>query len=207
MIPAPALTAARLPAVHWMQLCGQRRAVFAPFQALPDLSTLTLSDLAAMLAKINRFGGATFAPYSVAQHSVHVSLLVKKHGGGPAAQMAGLMHDAHEAFTGDIPTPIKRALSEGGRDALHALQTRIDVALGYRFGCVQLTAAERDLVKMCDLIALVTEARDLLPGGPLDNWIADFDVEPDRAPITPQDWRLAESYFKGRFVELDSSRN
>lgn len=192
-----------LSPTYWMQLNGPRRAVFQPGRT-PDLSELTLRDLAAMLAKVNRFGGATRLPYSVAQHSVFVSHLVAVHGGSTRAQMWGLMHDAHEAFIGDIPTPVKRALSSAGQIAVNDLCDKIDRALAARFGEIGHTAEDERLVEQCDLIALSTEARDLLPGGPLDDWTAAFPPA-DGPSVFAMDWEAAAAAFVARFRELDDS--
>lgn len=198
-------TAEPLAPVHWMQLNGPRRAVFRSGQT-PDLSEMTLRDLAAMLAKVNRFGGATFKPYSVAQHSVFVSRLVQAQGGTRAAQMWGLMHDAHEAFTGDIPTPVKKALTSAGLIALNDLTDKIDWALQCRFGQIGHTVDDERLVERCDLIALATEARDLLPGGPLDEWTAAFPPA-DGPTVYALGWEAAAAEFIARFRELDDSRD
>ena len=68
------------------------------------------SDIAHALAQINRYNGHAKRPYSVAEHSMFVCEIVKGMGLDCHAQRAALMHDAHEAFTGDVATPIKAAL-------------------------------------------------------------------------------------------------
>ncbi|WP_170431908.1 hypothetical protein [Ruegeria arenilitoris] len=65
------------------------------------MSVLTASSLADTLAKNNRFAGRTPEPWSVAAHSVVVSRLCSD----PEEKAWGLLHDAHEAFIGDIITP------------------------------------------------------------------------------------------------------
>lgn len=83
--------------------------------ALEKLPAHELSEMAVgnSLAKINRFAGRTPVPYSVARHSVLVSRLC----GTPEARMWGILHDAHEAFLGDIITPTVEFM------AVHAGQT------------------------------------------------------------------------------------
>lgn len=68
----------------------------------PDLSLIDIEDIAHHLSLINRYTGATPAPYSVAQHSVYVAEYSKCLG--------GLLHDAHEAYIGDVILPVKEAL-------------------------------------------------------------------------------------------------
>lgn len=62
---------------------------------------LTPRVLGSSLAKINRFAGRTSHPYSVAAHSVLVSRLCPQ----GMEQTWALLHDAHEAFLGDITAP------------------------------------------------------------------------------------------------------
>lgn len=64
---------------------------------------IDILDIAHGLSNICRYGGHCAQFYSVAQHSVHVmSLCSDDH------KMAGLLHDAEEAYLGDIPRPLKR---------------------------------------------------------------------------------------------------
>lgn len=65
-----------------------------------------IEDIAHALSLINRFGGHTLFPISVAQHSTFVSLLCEKFG--PIVAMQGLLHDASEAYLGDVITWIKK---------------------------------------------------------------------------------------------------
>lgn len=90
----------------------------------PDSARYTILTVAHALANQCRFNGHTRAYYSVAEHSVEVSYRVP-----PDLALIGLMHDAHEAFVGDIPTPIKRQLS--GWDEF---EDRIARSVRRRFG-------------------------------------------------------------------------
>jgi uncharacterized protein len=95
----------------------------------PNPNNLTIDDIATHLSRINRFNGATWRPYSVAQHSVAVSdYLVAS---GVEAQRAGLLHDAHEAYIGDITRPIADYLESGRLDRLKRI---FDFCIGLKFG-------------------------------------------------------------------------
>jgi 5'-deoxynucleotidase YfbR-like HD superfamily hydrolase len=59
--------------------------------------------------------------YSVAQHSVIVSELVEQRGGDAEDAFAALMHDATEAYLGDMPHPLKHRSPLG---AAHRLAAR-----------------------------------------------------------------------------------
>lgn len=143
---------------HWMitiegreQHMGQR-ALMEPTASAP-----TLTEISHALATINRFTGHATRPYSVAEHSLLVADLMRAAGQPVSAQLAGLMHDAHEAFVGDISSPVKWELGTPWQqlERPHAYQVR------KQFGLLTAFAAHRDAVDRFDLVALATERRDL----------------------------------------------
>ena len=69
-------------------------------------------DIAHALAQINRFNGHAKRPYSVAEHSLVCMEIAQHLELPPVVQLACLMHDAHEAYTGDVATPIKRCVGD-----------------------------------------------------------------------------------------------
>lgn len=129
----------------------------------PDLALINVHDIAHALGFTARFQGHTKFFYSVAQHSVFVADLVKKNGGDLHTQHAALFHDAHEAYLGDIPTPLKRALREAG-DEYDRLTRGLDRAICERFG-IDWELMHCEIVKQCDAAALVIEGRNLLTSG------------------------------------------
>ena len=74
----------------------------------PTKDVIAIEDIAHALASVPRFGGHLNRHYSVAQHSVMCMMKVSSFEDKKAA----LMHDASEAYLGDIPTPIKAKLPE-----------------------------------------------------------------------------------------------
>lgn len=129
----------------------------------PDPDLINIHDIAHALGFTARFQGHTKFFYSVAQHSVFVADLVKKNGGALQTQHAALLHDAHEAYLGDIPTPLKRALRAAGT-AYDDLTRLVDKAVGERFG-IDPALFHCDLVRQCDAAALIIEGRQLLTSG------------------------------------------
>jgi uncharacterized protein len=73
----------------------------------PDPGQLDAGDIARALANQCRFGGHSRVFYSVAQHCVIVSHVVEERGGDIEDAFAALMHDAGEAYLGDMPHPLK----------------------------------------------------------------------------------------------------
>jgi uncharacterized protein len=73
------------------------------FNPVPE--DFNLIDIAQGLANTTRFGGQIENFYSVAEHSVQVALRLP-----PELHIAGLLHDASEAYIQDLLTPIKYAI-------------------------------------------------------------------------------------------------
>lgn len=95
----------------------------------PDPDDIHIMDISTHLSRMCRFGGAPFEFYSVAEHSVLVSYLLEYDRHEPLIQLYGLLHDAHEAYIGDITTPVKRLLGA----SYPSLRDGMDVAIANRF--------------------------------------------------------------------------
>ena len=120
-------------------------------------------DAGKALSQINRFTGHTTEPWNVAAHSLLVSELAGREAGDRAA-LLGLVHDLHEIVIGDISTPVKNYISsEGGGSALARLENMAQRALCDQLGVsLKMTDVEHQAVKKADLVALMTEKRDLM---------------------------------------------
>lgn len=158
----------------------------------PDPSVFCIQDIAHALSHTCRFGGHTKDFYSVAQHSVLVSYLVPD-----SDQFAALMHDAAEAYVGDIPSPLKQLLPE-----YKAIEKRIEACLFERFG---LYGGMPLSVKKADLIMLATKQRDLMQAKNDDSeWRFIADITPAPFKIKSQSPEQARKSFLDRFKQLSS---
>ena len=155
----------------------------------PAADEIRIEDIAHALANQCRFGGHTRAFYSVAQHSVMVSLLVPA---GHALQ--ALMHDASEAFMVDVPRPIKY-LMPTYREA----EEKLMAAISRRFGFAWPMSAETE---RADLQMLCTEAHQLLVNGPRAEWKLDWRPHVRDFRIDPVAPAVAEKLFLHRFGEI-----
>src|SRR5689334_18815131 len=82
--------------------------------ALDTTEHPSLVDIAVALSRMPRFAGHTNRWFSVLDHTMFGYGIIMGEGRpgvgplfGPIVQRAWLLHDAHEALTGDVPTDIK----------------------------------------------------------------------------------------------------
>ncbi|AVO51243.1 phosphohydrolase [Ectopseudomonas mendocina] len=81
----------------------------------PRAENVLTTDIAHALSLVCRFNGHCAWHYSVAQHSLLVAYIIEKEGGTPEEQLAGLLHDAAEAYISDLTRPLKLLLIEAAR--------------------------------------------------------------------------------------------
>jgi hypothetical protein len=172
----------------------------------PDPFAIVVEDLAHHLAHLCRFTGACRKFYSVAQHCCIVAGLLP-----PRLRLAGLLHDAAEAYIGDWSSPMKalvRVLAPGLIEQVHH---NVERAVEARFG-LELTGGDRAEIKYADLVALATEKRDLMPDDARPGWAASACVmlpPPLEKRIVPWSSTAAKFMFDHRYklalgVETDA---
>lgn len=155
----------------------------------PQPETIQLADIAHALSNVCRFAGHIRRFNSVAEHSVLVSRIVGAYplecfgyvniGPGDDSFVAqtrvkkrdivraALLHDGHEAYIWDAPSPVKPLLG----DTFKRLGRIADEAIAAKFLPEGYSADtfKHPLIKKADRTALVVEGRALLPVGPTDD--------------------------------------
>jgi hypothetical protein len=189
----------------------------------PGGRPVRIEDIAHQLAQINRFHGATFRPYSVAEHSLLVCEIAQRRAASQFVQLAGLLHDAHEIYTQDVSSPAKRAINlastqSGGTNAWTQFEEEHARTVRRHFRITTVFTGHRGVLHRMDMEALATERRDLMPFNSYlhQPWqvLGDREVDPadvyapidwlslktpEREAMTWRDWR---DRFLDRFHEI-----
>lgn len=155
----------------------------------PQPDQIRIGDIARGLSNECRFAGQCSDFYSVAQHSYAASWLVPFE-----FALEALLHDAAEAYTKDIPMPLKQLLPD-----YKAIERRVDAAIRAHFGLPAECSAE---VKRADLVLLATERRDLMPRDDAHPWPILEGVQVLKTRVDPISNVTAQRIFMERFIEL-----
>lgn len=146
---------------------------------VPDLNEICIEDIAHALSLQCRFGGHCKQFYSVADHCIRVSELVKEwieHSNNAhiidedlkkqsikSVQQIALLHDATEAYIMDIPTPVKLQLDQYKR-----VEKNLEASIYKKFNSSVLPEI-KDIIKWADYIMLINEAQNLFAHN-IDDW-------------------------------------
>jgi hypothetical protein len=125
----------------------------------PTVDMICIEDIASALSKVCRFGGHSNDFYSVAQHSVVVASLAPEY-----LCREALLHDAAEAYLGDVIKPLKNIIGAAYEDIEHKFM----VAICKKFN---LSADNLWEVKKYDKEALTIEHAYFIKGDMLE-WIS-----------------------------------
>jgi len=175
----------------WIQTFTRRK--FYPLD--PRVEDVDIIDIAHALAHICRFTGHIDPAYTVAEHSIHCALILGWRGHSREIQLAGLLHDASEAYLCDVSRPVKKDSCMAGYCVAEArLGAVIYKAFGLSFECMPLDVKEVDN-NLCGW-----EARDLLSGGPLDGWAKVPDGVPKIVPVG--DPKIVKAEYLNLFSNL-----
>ena len=156
---------------------------FHPLAPTPD--QIDIEDIAHGLAYQCRFNGQTRYFYSVAQHSLIVADLVPKR-----LRLAALLHDAAEAYMGDMVKPLKQLFP-----MFSDIEAKVMGAIGLRYGIKHFSDKT---IKRADLVALAMEKRDLMPNS-TESWASLRAIRASPLRITPLPPQEAKAAFLAAF--------
>lgn len=156
----------------------------------PHDSVFGIHDIAHALSNLCRFSGHCREFYSVAQHSVLASYLVPS-----GYALMALLHDAAEAFVGDVTSPLKALLPE-----YKTIEARVTNAIYKRFN---VGPHQYPCIKHADLVMLATERLHLLPETEEYEWECLRGIKPMK-PMKLECWDPQEACdkFLDRYEEI-----
>lgn len=160
----------------------------------PQQFHLSFDDVAHHLAMLCRWNGSCRSFYSVAQHSVYVARLVPSE-----LQAAALLHDAAEAYLGDVVRPIKRQVWIGEAGTILRTVNEVEAVilreLFRGLGVEWPSDLQWSAIKTADDAVMGAEARDLFDHDPA--WYLHADEVPKAAiSIRPRGPIAAEEEFR-----------
>lgn len=138
----------KLHSEKWMQTYTGKKILLSQF----NVDDIDIEDIAHALSRICRYNGHCEHFYSVAEHSVYVSECCN-----PEDAKWGLLHDAVEAYIGDMIRPLKYKLSMA---PYLEIEDRLQKVVAEKFG---LPEEIPDSVHLADNMTLLAEKRDLIP--------------------------------------------
>lgn len=138
----------------------------------PRPEEVQIEDIARGLSNICRYNGqGRFL--SVAQHSILMARRARKMGTASKVQMATLLHDASEAYTGDKHKAIKHALGSGFKE----IEDNIQRTVFRKYGVESVAHLCRGFIKSLDNGIIPTEKAYVFGGRCKYRWAAD-DIGP-----------------------------
>ena len=159
----------------------------------PGDCLIDIEEIAHALAHICRYTGHVREVYWVAQHSLLVARLVPlEHA------RAGLLHDAAEAYIGDVAAPLKMLLPD-----YKAIERQVEAVVFSRLG---LPDQMPDCVREADQAIRAVELRDLMPE-PLDlsKPFGPGDLPMGAFRIKPMPPEVARRTFLERYAEVSAA--
>lgn len=132
------------------------------YRSAADSTKITVGTIAHSLAHMRRFLCHSRWNYSVAEHSVLVATIGEQLLTDPMQRIRArpylLLHDAHEAFVGDMPAPLKRYIKEEYGFDFKELEHQADVRIRRDLGLpVSIPVWMKEIIGEADLYALKLE--------------------------------------------------
>lgn len=167
------------------------------FPASPRPEEIDIRDIAHALSQINRYTGHTRRPISVAEHCVICARNIS-----PPYELEALLHDAAEAYLGDLSRPVKKWLGRFTPE-WDCMEEENHRAVAERF---QLVYPWPEAVREADNRALTTEVRDL-HSQEFYYLLREGGLRPYANPVISWQPKLAEEIFLAMFYYLEAHRS
>lgn len=134
--------------LRWTLTASGRKVALDPDDPDFDPGAFTLHDVATHLSRTNRYNGAV--DWSVAAHSILAASLAIADNNPRVIVRSVFMHDGHEAYTGDVISPVRHVVGEAWKVYEDKFQAAFLRAMG-------LTETHETTVRVYDLLALACE--------------------------------------------------
>lgn len=126
----------------------------------PHLFVYDIKNIATLLRNIKRFNGVGI---SVEEHSINVALMVLGLTDNKVLALYALLHDAAEAYIGDVATPVKKIIGTAWYKLENHIQEAIIERLIPKEMRERITEDDIKFVKAIDSYALALELVDVMP--------------------------------------------
>jgi 5'-deoxynucleotidase YfbR-like HD superfamily hydrolase len=167
----------------------------------PNAKDVDINDIACGIAKTARFNGQTKGFLSVALHVLNTEDWLREQGESYRIRLAGLMHDASEAYIHDVSSPLKTLLIN-----YRAIERRVTQAILKGLDLEEvlcLTKDEQKRVKKADQVMLITERRDFKAKTNRRYHKSHCaEVQPWKRKLRSMGWRQAERLFLEQYHYL-----
>lgn len=140
----------------------------------PKPNDIHLTEMAVSLARKGRYTDLSERPVTVLQHLALCNELAEEAGiDRMDVRLLIMLHDAHEAYTGDIARPLKKLVGRHAPGLIEGIEGRLDAAILESLGLPGQMAQGghplRSIVKRIDNLALAHEVTYAFPQV-LDRW-------------------------------------
>lgn len=163
----------------------------------PRPEEVKIEDIAHSLCNLCRFAGHSRVFYSVGRHSENCRRVAERvRGSSPDAlrlQMLCLIHDAAEAYIGDLPRPIKQFIPE-----FKTVERKVEAIIYEALQIAPPTEEEERFVKHIDNYMLCIEGRILMRD--LDDWTS---LIVEDCPLTLDEQDFSEEYYTAEYTDQE----
>lgn len=186
---------------HWMQTYSGGQFFYKEGQP----KSVSIIDIARSLSRLPRFLGHTSQYLSVAEHSMAVAQLLEFGGGSQRLQLLGLLHDAHEAYLGDIPSPLSHFLRDSYGVDLSAFKHHLQREILDSLGIAAVAPDEEAAIMKADMQALTIERRLVMNSN--HRWHVDGVIVPEYGAGLYGYWQHDDAFglFERHYDRLKAS--